>query len=109
MCRLRMPLSGRANSAVTCRKNWYSKSLYKSGDKCFFLFCFAKNDKDNLEEDELRVFKNLSRNLLSHGDSGVEDLLKVGEIVEVTYEAISGIRVKTAKLQYADLSRDRLQ
>lgn len=56
---------------------------YKAGDKCFFLFCFAKNDKENLEEDELRVFKNLSRSLLSHGDSGVEDLLKVGEIVEV--------------------------
>lgn len=58
---------------------------YRTGDKSFFLFGFAKSDKDNLDEDELNVYKNLAKAFLLHGDTGIELMLKNGKIVEVKY------------------------
>ncbi len=38
--------------------------VYKKNDKAIFVFGFAKSEKDNLDKDELKYLKKLSKNLL---------------------------------------------
>ena len=58
---------------------------YKTDDKCFFLFCFAKNDKGSLDDDELKTYKNIAKSLMFLDGIGIDSLLEIGEIVEVEY------------------------
>jgi hypothetical protein len=37
---------------------------YKEADKAIFIYGFSKTEKDNLENDELRSFKKLAKDLL---------------------------------------------
>lgn len=47
--------------------------IFKAGDKAFFVYGFAKNQKTNINEKELKALKKLSIELLSYSE---EDLLK---------------------------------
>jgi len=38
---------------------------YKEADISIFVYGFSKNEKDNLEREELRYFKKLAKDLLS--------------------------------------------
>ena len=56
---------------------------YKVEDRCFFLYCFAKKDKDNLEDDELEQYKRFARQLMALGDADIKKALDAGTITEV--------------------------
>jgi hypothetical protein len=59
---------------------------YKAGDKYFFLYCFAKRDKDNLEDDELEQYKRFAGQLMALGDADLKKALDAGTITEVKYD-----------------------
>jgi len=59
---------------------------YKAGDRCFFLYCFAKKDKDNLEDDELVQYKRFAGLLIAFGDSDIKKALDAGTIMEIKYD-----------------------
>jgi hypothetical protein len=56
---------------------------FKREDKAFFLYGFAKNQQDNLEQDALKSFKNLAKQLLVLDDNQIKRLLENGVLTEI--------------------------
>ena len=55
---------------------------YVKGDKAFFMFGFAKNDRDNIDRDEVRDFKKLATLYIGLD----EDELKLAQDQAVLFE-----------------------
>jgi hypothetical protein len=51
--------------------------------RCVFLFGFAKSERDDLDQDELRSLKELARSYLGYDEETIESLLAEGELMEV--------------------------
>jgi hypothetical protein len=59
---------------------------FKREDKAFFLYGFAKNQQDNLEQDALKSLKDLAKQLLVLDDNQINRLLENGILTEVDYD-----------------------
>ena len=57
--------------------------LLKAGERAFFAYIFAKNDKDNIKPDELNAFKRLAAELLAHDDEALKKDVESGALTEV--------------------------
>lgn len=55
----------------------------RTGEKAFFLYCFAKNERDNITWAELRALKKLSDELMRYSAAALEKALESGALVEV--------------------------
>ena len=55
----------------------------KLGKRWFFIYGFRKNERANIDRDELRAFQELAKDLLGLDDRQLEIALQAGEIVEV--------------------------
>jgi len=77
----RIPLKGRGK-----RGGARSIIAYKASEKTFFIFGFAKNEKDNVSSKELKIVKSLARELLSYTDRELSELIKDGKLIEVKYD-----------------------
>ena len=53
----------------------------------FFIFGFVKNEKDNINDDELVHLQGAANRLLHLTDKGVEDAILAGELKELTNNA----------------------
>ena len=60
--------------------------LFRKGKLAFFVYGFAKNDQDNIDESDERDFKDLAKVLLALSDEGLKKLSDSGEMTEVKYE-----------------------
>jgi len=56
---------------------------YRSGKKTFFLYCFAKNEKDNISPAEKRALKVLSKQYLKLSPEQIEIAKRTGALVEI--------------------------
>lgn len=56
---------------------------YKSGDKAFFVYGFAKNVRANVSTDELKALKHLAKELMSYGDKALTKAIRHGALIEV--------------------------
>jgi hypothetical protein len=56
---------------------------YKSGDRAFFVYGFAKNVRTNVNTDELKALKHLAKELLSYSDKTLTKAIQYGALVEV--------------------------
>ncbi len=56
---------------------------FRAGDKAFFIFGFAKNELDNIEEFQLRQLRILGSLLLNYRNEELEYALKERELAEV--------------------------
>ena len=54
-------------------------------ERGFFLYGFAKNERSTIDKDELRVFQEMTQELLSFGDQQIGKALSSKEIFEVIY------------------------
>lgn len=54
-------------------------------DRYIFLYGFAKNERENIDDSELRMLKRLSKTLLTMNTRKVKDALSRGELVEIDY------------------------
>jgi len=52
-------------------------------DRWVFLYGFAKNERDNVDNDELRALKVLAQSYLSMGEETIDRLVEAGELTEV--------------------------
>lgn len=52
-------------------------------DRWFFLYGFSKNEKDNIDIDELKALQAYAKLLLGFDESQLKDALSKGEIVEI--------------------------
>jgi hypothetical protein len=60
--------------------------LFRSGDKAFFVYGFAKNAKENIRADELRAFRLLAVQMLAYDADALNNALRSEAIVEVKYD-----------------------
>jgi hypothetical protein len=59
---------------------------YRRADMAFFLYGFAKSERENIEEDELRFARELGDALLTATEEGIATSTKLGELEEIAYD-----------------------
>lgn len=60
--------------------------IMQQKDRYFFIFGYAKSEKENISAIELREFKKLAALMISISESNVKELLKNRSLVEVKRE-----------------------
>lgn len=58
---------------------------FAAGDRAFFLYCFAKNDRGNIADNELQAFRTLASYWLHASNAVIESELKAGRLIEVKH------------------------
>ena len=71
--RLARPNEGRSGSLR-------SLILFRTTKRAIFAFGFAKNQLDNISEDNLKALKLVAKTLLEHDDEQTEELVEKGEL-----------------------------
>jgi hypothetical protein len=56
---------------------------YRSEDRAVFLFGFAKSDRDNIDNAELRRWRGRGSALLALDDDGIDELMADDELAEI--------------------------
>lgn len=56
---------------------------FQSGQKAFFLFGFAKNERDNIAANEKKIYRKLAKELLDLDIQGIKKLMDSGKFSEV--------------------------
>lgn len=56
---------------------------FKQGDKAFFIHGFAKNERANVSDKELRALKLLAEELLNYTAPALVKAMKAGELIEI--------------------------
>ncbi len=59
---------------------------FKVKHNAFFLYGFAKNQKDNINEKELQALKKMAAHFLDYDKKAIEKAIKSNELIEVNYE-----------------------
>ena len=59
---------------------------YRVKDRAVFLFGFAKNERANVDADELATWRDVATSLLSASDEQLDLAVEKGEILEVSYD-----------------------
>ncbi len=57
--------------------------LYRSETLAFFVYGYAKNERDNITADELKAFKKLAKTVLSFDTEQLEASITAGVFIEV--------------------------
>lgn len=57
--------------------------IYKEEDRAFFVYGFAKNEKDNLDRKERETFKRAVKELLALSDEQIQKLIENQSLTEV--------------------------
>jgi hypothetical protein len=60
--------------------------LFRTGTRAFFVYGFAKNERDNIELDELTEFRRLAARMLNYSDAELHHAISTNTLIEVTYE-----------------------
>jgi hypothetical protein len=58
---------------------------YRRGTRAVFLFGFAKNERENLDDDELAAWQRIGRAYLGLDEEGLEAAITADELMEVSY------------------------
>jgi hypothetical protein len=59
---------------------------FKLKDKAFFLYGFAKNQHENIDDKELKALKLMAKHLLAYYNKALEKAKKEQELIEVQIE-----------------------
>ena len=57
--------------------------LLKTGTRAFFVYGFAKNERENIGQDELTEFKRLSEKMLNYSDTELDKAIEKNILNEV--------------------------
>lgn len=58
--------------------------LFRREDKAFFVYGFAKSDRDSIRQDELEAFRKLANTMLSLDEAGLAAAVGNGTIMEIS-------------------------
>lgn len=56
---------------------------FRDGDRAFFMYGFAKNERANVTQKELKALRTLAQVLLGYGRAELEKAVQAGELIEV--------------------------
>ena len=59
---------------------------YRVEDRAVFLLGFAKNERENIENDELLSLREIAQNWLSADTSRIQTELKLGNLQEIDHD-----------------------
>jgi hypothetical protein len=59
---------------------------YRASGRAVFLYGFAKNERGNIEDDELKALRAIGKNWLSATIEAIEQALKTGDLLEIEDE-----------------------
>ena len=76
--RVALPGRGKSGGARTLL-------AYRLGDRAFFVYGFAKNERDNIDDRELKVLKQLASGLLGWTSQQLVHALREGKLIEVIH------------------------
>lgn len=76
MKRVAFPGRGKRGSARTV-------VAFRQSDKAIFIYGFAKSERGNVSEKELRALKLLAKELLGFTATSLNKALKAGELIEI--------------------------
>ena len=57
--------------------------LFRRGARAFFVYGFAKNERDNIKRDELAAFRKLAKTMLALDDAVLAAAIRNGTITEI--------------------------
>ncbi len=57
--------------------------IFKKEDKAFFVYGFAKNERENIDKNETDAFKKSAKELLALSDKHIQALIDNGALTEV--------------------------
>lgn len=57
--------------------------LFKQGGRAFFVYAFAKNDRENIDRRELAEMKELATIMLAYSPAQIEQALSTGALTEI--------------------------
>ena len=57
--------------------------LFRAGERAFFVHGFAKNEQDNIRDDELAAFKMLAAEMLTYDEAAIVTAMANGTLMEV--------------------------
>ncbi len=57
--------------------------LFQTGARAFFVYGFAKNEQDNIRDDELAAFRMLATQLMGYDDAALARAVSNGTLTEV--------------------------
>ena len=61
--------------------------FYRKGQRAFFIYGFAKNERDNINDDEKSAFKKAARHVLELSEDHLFKLIERGQFIEVRQDA----------------------
>jgi hypothetical protein len=59
---------------------------YRRGERAVLLFGFAKNERANIDDDELDEWRRVGRTYLELDDKGVKAAIAANELIEVSHD-----------------------
>ena len=60
--------------------------LFRQGERAFFVYDFAKSDRDNIDQSELSTYKTAAAVYLNYTDDELALFLKQGTLMEISHE-----------------------
>lgn len=57
--------------------------LFREGDRAVFMYGFAKSERDNIDADEEKQFKEAAKHVLALTEKQLAELVREGDFVEV--------------------------
>ena len=58
--------------------------LFRTGTRAFFVYGFAKNEQDNISDDDLVALKKLATKMLNYSDAELTTVINQKSLIEIT-------------------------
>ena len=78
LIKLRVPRKGEGRSG-----GYRMLIAYRQGNRAIFLYGFAKNERDNIQADELKTLKDIAADWLKASREGLKKAVKKGVLKEI--------------------------
>lgn len=56
---------------------------YRTADRTFFLYGFAKSERENIEDDELQTLRDIAAAFLANDDTALDEAVSIGKLQEI--------------------------
>ena len=57
--------------------------FFRSGERTFFVYGFAKSDRDNINQGELKAYREMAKENFALSNEQIEDWIKDGTLYEI--------------------------
>jgi hypothetical protein len=60
--------------------------LFRKGERAFFVYGFAKKDRDNITREELLDYRERAERYLTYTNEQIDAIIETGELIEILQE-----------------------